>query len=894
MAERYEPGLFEAKWRARWGKADLFRTRTDPEAPKFYTLDFFPFPSGAGLSVGHCRNFVPTDVLARLKAMQGYNVLHPMGFDAFGLPAENEAIKRKSHPAPMIERYAANYRRQMDLVGISYDWSRSFKSSDPSYYKWTQWIFEILWRRGLAYRQLAAVNWDPVDKTVLANEEVIGGRGERSGALVETRYITQWFFRITEYAQRLLDDLEGLDWPEGIKAQQRNWIGRSEGVQFSLKVADPTAGNRYDLNSDTANLSRSLMFEVFTTRIDTVYGMTFCVLAPEHPLVEQLPNSPEDKARVGAYREAASRLGDTDRTAEGREKTGVFTGTYAINPVNGMRVPIWVADYVLATYGTGAIMAVPAHDGRDFEFAMKFDLEVVPVIRPDETYLGDRSLEEYATDPKSFNPVFAAKDGVLMNSGEWDGKTVSEAQPGLGEWFEAHGIGERKVTYRLRDWLISRQRYWGCPIPIIHSADGEERAVPLEQLPVELPQVENYEPAGDGSSPLAHIPEFLNVTDADGRLAQRETDTMGGFADSSWYFLRFTDPDNPDEAWNRAIADAWMPVDAYVGGAEHAVLHLLYARFWTKVLYDEGLVSVSEPFASLKNQGQVLGLTPYRGPREDERLDIGDEGIQISFAEATALPEDQVTWRYTRMSKSKGNVVTPDEAVESEGADALRLYLLFRAPFEADIQWENAGMADTAKFLSRIFRLFEANGHRYDPLWRETISGIAPGTTGRSLRKATHKAIHEVTRNIESFSFNTYVSELMKYLNALNDAARDGETEEGIALAWSEALDTFALLLSPGAPHSADELWESLGHDGFTYESTWPTFDPELAKEDQIEIAVQVNGKLRDRLRVAPGVPKDELERLALAATNVIPHTEGKTVRKVVVIPDKLVNVVAN
>ncbi|RYG88654.1 leucine--tRNA ligase, partial [bacterium] len=894
----YEPGEFEAKWRARWAKADLFRTRTDEDRPKFYGLDFFPFPSGAGLSVGHCRNYVPTDVLCRMKAMQGFNVLHPMGFDAFGLPAENEAIKRKSLPGPMIDRYAANYRRQMDLVGISYDWSRSFKSSDPSYYKWTQWIFEILWRRGLAYRQLAAVNWDPVDKTVLANEEVIGGRGERSGALVETRYITQWFFRITEYAQRLLDDLEGLDWPEGIKAQQRNWIGRSEGVQFSLRVADPAAGNRYDLASDAEAMGRSLAFEVFTTRIDTVYGMTFCVLAPEHPLVDQLPNTPEDKARVAEYREAAGRQSDADRTAEGREKTGVPTGAYAINPVNGARVPIWVADYVLATYGTGAIMAVPAHDQRDFEFALKFGLDVIPVIRPDEAYLNDRTLEAYLEayleDPKRFNPVFAAKDGVLMNSGEWDGQPVAEAQRGLGEWIEAHGIGQRKVTYRLRDWLISRQRYWGCPIPIIHTADGVEEAVPFDQLPVELPVVENYEPAGDGTSPLAHIPEFLNVTGSDGKLAQRETDTMGGFADSSWYFLRFIDPENPDEAWNKALADAWMPVDTYVGGAEHAVLHLLYARFWTKVLHDEGLIEVVEPFKSLKNQGQVLGLTPYRYAREGERLDVGEEGVLLSFAEAATLPEESVFWRYARMSKSKGNVVTPDEAVEGYGADALRLYLLFRAPFDADIQWETTGMADTAKFLSRVFRLFDSRSGEYDPLWRESIGSVTLGATGRAIRKATHVAIRETTRNVEAFSFNTYVSELMKYLNALNDAARAEAGEEGLGFAWSEALDTFALLLSPGAPHSADELWESLGHEGFTFEKTWPTFDLELAREDEIEIAVQVNGKLRDRLRVAPGTDKDELERLALVASNVLPHIEGKTVRKVIVVPDKLVSVVAN
>ncbi len=895
---RYAPEGFEAKWRARWAGADLFRTKDDPDRPKFYGLDFFPFPSGAGLSVGHCRNYVPTDVLCRMKAMQGFDVLHPMGFDAFGLPAENEAIKRKSHPEPMIERYAANYRRQMDLVGISYDWSRSFKSSEPSYYRWTQWIFEILWRRGLAYRGLAAVNWDPVDKTVLANEEVVAGRGERSGALVEKRTITQWFFKITAYAQRLLDDLEGLDWPEGIKAQQRNWIGRSEGVQFSLKVAQPgVRAERYDLSSDAAGFAPALAFEVFTTRIDTVFGMTFCVLAPEHPLVERLPILPEERAAVEAYREEASRLGDADRTAEGREKTGVFTGAYAINPANGERVPIWVADYVLATYGTGAIMAVPAHDGRDFEFARKFGLGVKPVVAPDAAYLGARPIGEYLAEPESFDPVFAAKDGTLVNSAGYDGMGVAEAQRALGEWFEAHGIGERKVTYRLRDWLISRQRYWGCPIPIVHTADGEEAAVPEDQLPVLLPQVENYEPAGDGTSPLAAIPDFVNVTGPDGRLAGRETDTMGGFADSSWYFLRFCDPHNDDAAWDRRLVDRWMPVDAYVGGAEHAVLHLLYARFWTKVLHDEGLVSVVEPFQTLRNQGQVLGLTPYRRPREGERLDVGEEGILVSFAEAERMAregaEGELDWRWARMSKSKGNVVTPDDAVERYGADALRLYLLFRAPFEADIQWENEGMRDTGRFLSRAMRLVEAHAGRYDSRWRETIASASLSDAGRKVRRAAHRAIADATADIGSFAHNTYVSGLMKLLNALNELGRDAVAPED-APAWSEAIETLVLLLSPGAPHTADELWESLGHQGFTYDAAWPVADPALLVADRVTIAVQVNGKLRATLQAPPGSSREALEALALDDPGVQAHTEGKTVRKVVVVPDKLVNVVAN
>ena len=902
---RYAPEIFEAKWRARWAGADLFRTREIPGQPNFYGLDFFPFPSGAGLSVGHCRNYVPTDVLCRMKAMQGFNVLHPMGFDAFGLPAENEAIKRGTHPEPMIDRYAANYRRQMDLVGISYDWSRSFKSSEPSYYRWTQWIFEILWRRGLAYRRLAAVNWDPVDKTVLANEEVIAGRGERSGALVEKRYITQWFFKITEYAQRLLDDLEGLDWPEGIKAQQRNWIGRSEGVQFTLKVAQPgTPTGRYDIGGEERGFTPAHAFEVFTTRIDTVFGMTFCVLAPEHPLVERLPILPEDRARVEAYKEEASRLGDADRTAEGREKTGVFTGAYAINPANGARVPIWVADYVLATYGTGAIMAVPAHDQRDFEFATKFGIDIIPVIgkrgefwrRVDENdRVGSQEMspEEFASQVLEQGSAFDDKDGVLINSGEYDGMSVVAAQAALGQWFEANGIGERKVTYRLRDWLISRQRYWGTPIPILHTADGEEAPVPEDQLPVLLPDVESYAPAGDGTSPLAHIPEFVNATGPDGRMARRETDTMGGFADSSWYFLRFCDPHNDEAAWNKAIADDWMPVDTYVGGAEHAVLHLLYARFWTKVLHDEGLIAVKEPFATLRNQGQVLGLTPYRKPRADERLDVGEDGILVSFAEAQEIASEDLEWRWTRMSKSKGNVVTPDDAVEKYGADALRLYLLFRAPFEADIQWENEGMRDTGRFLSRVFRLVEAHAGRYDARWRESVAGAILSDAGRKVRRATHVAIADTTRDIESFAHNTYVSGLMKLLNTLMEFGR-GEIPNGDAPAWSEAIETFLLLLSPGAPHTADELWELLGREGFIYDAAWPVADPALLIAEEVTIAVQVNGKLRATVSAPPGSAREELEAMALADAGVKIHIEGKTVRKVVVVPDRLVNVVAN
>jgi leucyl-tRNA synthetase len=885
MADRYEPATFEAAWQKRWKNADLFRTRNVEDAPKFYGMDFFPYPSGAGLSVGHCRNYVPTDVICRMKLMQGYNVLHPMGFDAFGLPAENEAIKHKTHPAQMIARYAATYRRQMDLIGVSYDWSRSFSSSDPSYYQWTQWIFELLFKRGLAYRRLAAVNWDPIDKTVLADEEIIGGRAERSGALVEKKWIPQWFFKITEYAQRLIDDLDDLNWPEGIKSQQRNWIGRSEGVQFTMRVANSTKPSVPDEHGFEVRSGRgSLAFDVFTTRVDTVFGMTFCVLAPEHELIDRILGlvEPEFSERVRAYQLHAKTLSDTDRQATNREKTGVFTGAYAVNPANGAKVPIWIADYVLATYGTGAIMAVPGHDERDYEFAKKFGIEIIQVIAP-----ADRSEVELA---------YVTKDGVLINSGEYDGLTVTEAQSQLGIWMESLGIGERKIQYRLRDWLISRQRYWGCPIPVIHTKDGEMQLVPKDCLPVELPVVANYEPSGDGTSPLAHIPEFVNVTDLDGRLGQRETDTMGGFACSSWYFLRFCDPANDKEPWSFKAAEYWMPVDCYVGGSEHAVMHLLYARFWTKVLYDAGLITVKEPFARLENQGQVLALTAYRRPREGETLDIGDEGILVSYKEAESIPEDDLFYRWARMSKSKGNVVTPEQAVELYGADALRMYLLFVAPFAADVQWSNEGMQGQVRFLSKIFKLIEDTKPLYYPDWRDVVMFEEFDDAGRDVRRKTHKTVRKATEDIDKFAFNTYVSSLMIFVNDLNDLLRKhaANPSRAFALAISEAVETLILLTSPAAPHSADELWGVIGKGGFTLNETWPKFDAKLAADDTVTIAVQVNGKLRDTFEIDASATKDALEAAAVQAPKAKPHLDGLTVRKVIVVPGKLVNIVAS
>lgn len=906
MFDRYDPAAFEAKWRDRWEAADLFVTRTDADRQKFYALDFFPYPSGAGLSVGHCKNYIPTDVLARYKFMRGYNVLHPMGFDAFGLPAENEAIKNKTHPAPMIDRYAATYRRQMTLVGVSYDWSRSFKSSDPSYYKWTQWIFKKLYERGLAYRKMASVNWDPVDKTVLADEEVIAGRAERSGALVEKKLIPQWFFRITEYAQRLIDDLDDLDWPEGIKHQQKNWIGRSEGVEFEIKL-DLQSSSVKEGGFVIANQGTQPTFRVFTTRIDTLFGVTFCVLAPEHPVVDTLMSlvDQEHREAIEGYRQAAKLKTDTERTLETKTKTGVFTGAYAINPGNGKRVPLWIADYVLMNYGTGAIMAVPGHDQRDFEFAMQFGLDVIPVIQPTEEYLrgfagaDDASYEEllanYTANPKSYDPVFLSKDAVLMNSGEYDGLTVAESQKLLGEWMEGLGIGERKVQYKLRDWLISRQRYWGCPIPVLYDAEGDEELVPDDCLPVLLPDVESYEPTGDGASPLARINDFVNVSDSQGRLGKRETDTMGGFACSSWYFLRFCDPHNENQAFDPEIIKQWMPVDCYVGGAEHAVMHLLYARFWTKVLYDMGICPVKEPFHRLMNQGQVLARTPYRLPREGETLAMGEEGVLISFAEAEKLPEDQKFYRWSRMSKSKGNVVTPDEAVEQYGADALRVYELFVAPFEADVQWSNEGMNGAVRFLSRIFKLVSTLAPHFDSGWRSHLVAPIEGETAVEMRRATHKVIQKATDDIERFAQNTYISALMIYVNTLTDLSKSiSVPRQSEVVAISEALESLITILSPVAPHSADELWESLGQQGFVYHKDWPSYEPALTVDDEVTIAVQVNGKLRDNVTIAASASNEDCERAALASPKVQAHLEGKTIRKVVVVPGRLVNVVAN
>ena len=833
MEDRYQPQKIEQKWQRIWQEADLFRAEDFSPKPKLYALDFFPYPSGDGLSVGHCRNYIPTDAFCRYKHMKGFNVLHPMGWDAFGLPAENEAIRKRSHPSKTVPRYIANYKRQMNMIGISYDWSREINSSSPDYYKWTQWFFLLLYKRGLAYRSTAPANWCPSCKTVLANEEVEGGACWRCGSPVEKRDLPQWFFKITDYAERLLNDLELINWPEGIKMMQRNWIGRSEGVEFDMQVATP--------DGDPSGKA----FRVFTTRVDTTFGMSFAVLAPEHPLVREITTS-DRMEEVEAYIARSQRETEIERLSTERVRDGVFTGAYAINPVNGQLVPIFIADYVLMGYGTGAIMAVPAHDERDYDFAKRYGLPVPVVIAPPGW--NREPLEQAYTG-----------EGIMVNSGEFSGLPSEEGKKRVAEWMEAQGIGVRRVNYRLRDWLISRQRYWGAPIPIVHCPRCGEVPVPEDQLPVLLPPVEHYQPTGTGRSPLANIPEFVNTTcPRCGGRAERETDTMGGFACSSWYFLRFASPLETDHPFNSDAVRYWLPVDVYVGGAEHAVMHLLYARFWVKVMYDAGLVHFVEPFLTLRNQGMVLAPDPDN-------------------------PDVMV-----KMSKSRGNVVTPDAVVEKHGADTLRLYELFVAPFDQGIEWREEGVSGANRFLHRVWRLVLDAIPHYQRDWKQKLRGAELSADERKLRRKTHQTIKKVGEDIEEFRFNTAVAAIMEWVNLMYDLKDAAITSP----AFSEAIHSLVLALAPFTPHIADELWERLGYSGFTYNEPYPEYDEAVAAAEELNIVVQVNGKLRDVLVVPVDTPQEELERMALASPKVQQFANGKTVKKVIVVPGRLVNVV--
>ncbi|MGF2079306.1 leucine--tRNA ligase [Enterococcus casseliflavus] len=802
----YNHKEIEKKWQKYWAKKNEFNTHDEPDKPKFYALDMFPYPSGQGLHVGHPEGYTATDILSRFKRSQGYNVLHPMGWDAFGLPAEQYALDTGNDPAEFTKKNIETFRRQINALGFSYDWNREINTTDPEYYKWTQWIFTKLYEKGLAYEAEVPVNWVPELGTVIANEEVIDGKSERGGYDVIRKPMRQWMLKITAYADRLLDDLEEVDWPESIKEMQRNWIGRSVGANVTFKVA----GMEKD-------------FTVFTTRPDTLFGATYAVLAPEHELVAQI-TTPEQKAAIDAYVEEASKKSDLNRTDLAKEKTGVFTGTYAINPVNGKEIPIWIADYVLASYGTGAIMAVPAHDERDHEFAKTFGLEIIPV-------LAGGNVEESAY----------TEDGLHINSDFLDGLDKETAIEKIVAWLEENHVGKKEVSYRLRDWLFSRQRYWGEPIPIIHWEDGTTTTLPEDQLPLRLPKTDNIKPSGTGESPLANVTDWVNVTDPEtGQKGRRETNTMPQWAGSSWYFLRFIDPHNKSVLADYDKLKRWMPVDIYIGGAEHAVLHLLYARFWHKFLYDIGVVPTKEPFEKLFNQGMILG-------ENNEK-----------------------------MSKSRGNVVNPDDVINQYGADTLRLYEMFMGPLDASIAWNENGLEGSRKFLDRVWRLIvDENGKM-----RDRITTFNDG----KLSKVYHQTVKKVTEDFEQLHFNTAISQLMVFVN---------EAYKADALPY-EYVEGFVQLLAPIAPHIGEELWSILGNDhGISY-VPWPTYDESALVEDEIEVVFQVNGKVRAKAMVPADAEKAVLEQLAQENELVQEQLQGKTIRKVIVVPNKLVNIVAN
>jgi len=825
MHQKYSFKAIEEKWQSTWDNQRSYQAIEVSGKPKYYCLEMFPYPSGK-LHMGHVRNYSIGDVLARYYRMKGYQVLHPMGWDAFGLPAENAALKNNIPPSKWTWENISSMRSQLKRLGISYDWDREVASCHPSYYKWTQWLFLQFFKKGLAYKKGSDVNWCPSCQTVLANEQVVGvGVCERCSTKVEKKNLEQWFFKITAYADRLLDNLPKLTgWPERVKVMQENWIGRSEGARVVFKGEDDSE------------------LPVFTTRPDTIFGVTYMVIAPEHPLVEKLiADKPEAESVRNFVRQVLAQ-DDITRMAAETEKEGVFTGSYAINPLTGEKVPIWVANYVLLGYGTGIVMGVPAHDQRDFEFARKYDLPVRVVISPEGTELKGEELTE----------AFPA-EGYLVNSGEFSGMASKDAIGAVIRKVEELGIGEAQVNYRLRDWLISRQRYWGAPIPIVYCEHCGIVPVPEDQLPVLLPEDVHFKPTGQ--SPLAELAEFVATTcPTCGDPAKRETDTMDTFVCSSWYFLRYADPKNESLPFSREKADYWMPVDQYIGGIEHAILHLMYARFFTMVCYDLGLVGVEEPFTNLLTQGMVT-----------------KDGF--------------------KMSKSKGNVVDPNYIIDAYGADTARLFILFAAPPEKDLEWSDQAVEGCYRFLNRVWRLAAEIHEKYAPSWGESATG-ALSTAGQELHRKTHNTIKRVSEDIqERFNFNTAISALMELVNSIAKyVAEDQDRSEHWVV--REAMQSLLLCLAPFAPHIAEEIWSEFGFGGLVHEQSWPEYDPAALVLDEVEIVVQINGKVRDRLLVGKGTPQVELEERVKELPKVSGALKGKTIRKMIVVPDKLVNIV--
>ena len=802
----YEPSRIEPRWQQYWEEHKTFRAVDGSDLPKYYVLDMFPYPSGSGLHVGHPEGYTATDIISRWKRMNGFNVLHPMGWDSFGLPAENHAVRTGTHPRVTTKQNIANFKRQLKMIGFSFDWDREVATSDDDYTKWTQWIFTKLYEKGLAYEAEVAVNWCPALGTVLANEEVIDGKSEIGDHPVVRKPMKQWMLKITAYAERLLADLDDLDWPEHIKIQQREWIGRSEGAEADFRV----------VGTDRA-------LRVFTTRPDTMFGATYMVISPEHPWVDELTTEAQ-RAAMAAYRAEAAAKSDRDRQIA-KDKTGVFTGSFCRNPATDADIPVWVADYVMMGYGTGAIMAVPGQDERDWEFAEAFDLPIRRTVQP----------------PADFDGKAYSGDGPAINSGFLDGLEVVEAKDRMIDWLEEQGLGERTVNYRLRDWLFSRQRYWGEPFPLLKLADGTVRLLAQDELPLTLPDVDQYEPAGTGEGPLATITEWMEIDDpVSGQRATRESNTMPQWAGSCWYYLRFVDPRNSDKAWDEQLENYWMPVDLYLGGAEHAVLHLLYARFWHKVLFDLGLVSTSEPFAKLRNQGMILG-------ENNEK-----------------------------MSKSRGNVVNPDDVIADYGADSLRLFLMFLGPLERDKPWSTTGIEGVRRFLDRVWRLyFDDETDAFLP----SVQDVAPG---EEHLRILHRCVDAVTTMTSDLRFNTAISQMMVFVNEMNQQE----------VRPRAVLETFALLLAPYAPHLAEELWSRFGHEDTLAYAAWPQVDPQYLVADTVTVVVQVNGKLRDQIEVPADADKDVVLAQARGAEKIATWLDGKQVVKEIYVPGKLVNLV--